>query len=62
VASKAAQIKALRELVLEGIALYNPTPVKGQKGRTNTAAGIIAVHLFSQGVRALLLLWWLIPL
>lgn len=62
VPSKAEQIKKLQTIVLDAIALYNPAPAKNQKDRTATAAGIIAVHLFTKGVRALLLLLSALPL
>lgn len=61
VPNKAEQIKRLREIVLEAIELYNPDPAKNQKIRTATAAGIIAVHLFTKGIRALLLLCSTLP-
>ena len=53
---KAEQVRKLREMVLEAIDLWNPPPVKNQKQRSHTAASLIAVHLFTHGVRALVLL------
>jgi hypothetical protein len=46
------QVQSLQRLVLEGIRVFNPIPIKGSNAHIrNEAAWMIAAHLYVNGAR-----------